>query len=451
MTPAIPTGEIIELLVALIRNRCVNDGTPDSGHEERSVATLEAYFGIDGAVVEPHPGRRSVVYRVPGTTPGAPTLAFLPHLDVVPADPGEWAVDPFAGERSDGFVWGRGAVDMLDLTAAMAAVFRRHLRGEAPRLPGDLVFAAVADEEAGGRLGAEHLVTEHWELVACDHLLTEVAGPALGSRSRRVVPVTVAEKGPAWRRLRARGRTGHASQPHGARNALLPVARAVTRLGEAGGPVHIGDEWRRFVAAMPVSESRRAELVDPDRIDAAVARLALDDPAFASWVHACTHLTVTPTLLGAGTKANVIPDLAEADIDVRTLPGQDARAVDDHFRKVLGPATTEEVETERVLEFPANGSPPSGVLWEAIGDAVEAATGSRALAPALTPVATDARFFRARGVVAYGVGLFDDRIGFGEMLRMFHGPDERVSERSLELTTRLLADVVARYGARVAS
>ena len=157
------TKETIPLLQEMIRNACVNDGTPDSGHEHRSVTTLQDYFGRGGTIVEPHPGRQSVVYRVPGKDPNAPTLALLPHLDVVPVTEESWHHDPFGGEVIDGSVWGRGAVDMLNLTAAMAVVFRPYLTGELEPLPGDLVFAAVADEEAGGALGAGHLVAEHWD------------------------------------------------------------------------------------------------------------------------------------------------------------------------------------------------------------------------------------------------------------------------------------------------
>jgi acetylornithine deacetylase/succinyl-diaminopimelate desuccinylase-like protein len=146
----------------------------------------------------------------------------------------------------------------------------------------------------------------------------------------------------------------------------------------------------------------------------------------------------------------VIPDEGVGDVDVRILPGQDQAAVDDHFRKALGPSLSEEVEIESVLEFPANGSPPSGVLWESIADAAETVTGTRSLIPSMTPVSTDARFFRARGVPAYGVGWFDDRLTFGEMLSAFHGVDERVSVDSVGLTTGFLADVVAAFGRRTA-
>ena len=442
----IEAAEVAELLVALIRNECVNDGSITSGHEERSVATLVEYLDAAGTIVEPSPGRASVVFRVPGRVPGAPRLLLIPHLDVVPADPADWQQDPFAGVVEDGVVWGRGAVDMLNVTAAMAAVFRRYLHGEIPPLPGDLILAAVADEEAGGVLGAHHLVEHRWDLVGCEYALTEVAAPAFPTEQGPIIPVTVAEKGPAWRRLRATGRGGHGSQPFGVDNALLPVAAAIDRLGRAETPIVISDEWRRFVADLPIPDSVRRRLLNPDQVDTVLAEIAATNPLFARWAHACTHMTVSATSLRAGVKANVIPDTAVAELDVRLLPGQDAADLDTHMRKTLGPELTDRVTVEPVLDQAATCSAASGPLWQAIGDAADETIGVHRLAAALSPVATDARFFRARGVTAYGVGIFDDTMSFGEMLAMFHGVDERVTVESLGLTANFLARTVAAFG-----
>lgn len=448
----IPRGEVVDLLVEMIKNACVNDGSPDGGHEHRNVATLAAYLGEPGFIAEPHPGRQSVVYRVPGTEPGAPRLLLIPHLDVVPAGGAGWSRDPFAGERSDGYIWGRGAVDMLNVTAAMAAVFRRYLVGDLPPLPGDLIFAGVADEEAGGVYGAAHLVEDHYELVECEYALTEVAAPSFRSEGGSILPVTVAEKGPAWKRLTASGTPGHGSQPYGTHNALIPIAEATARLALERTPVSMSEEWRAFVDSLELPRMLRDELLDPERIDDAVDRLAVDDLPFARWVHACTHLTITPTKFDGGVKINVVPEAAEAFVDIRRAPGQDEASVDSHLRKVLGPALYDEIEITPVMEeHAANSSPAEGVLWEAIGDAAEALTGSRLLAPAIVPVGTDARFFRQRGTVAYGVGMFDEHAEFGAMLSMFHGNDERVSEESLDLTTQMIGTTLERFRVRVSS
>lgn len=443
------TEEVVGLLVDLIRNACVNDGTVESGGEERSVATLAHYLGAAGTVVEPRPGRASVVYRVPGRVAGAPRLLLIPHLDVVPANPAEWRHPPFAAVLDEGFIWGRGAVDMLNVTAAMAAVFRRYLQGELAPLAGDLILAAVADEEAGGILGAHHLVENHWDLVACEFALTEVAAPAFPGSAGPIIPVTVAEKGPAWRRLRSSGRTGHGSQPYGAENALLPLAAAIDLLGRESTPIVISEEWSGFVADLPIAEDTRRRLLDPDQIDEVISEIAVTDPTFARWAHACTHMTVAPTSLHAGVKANVIPDEAVGEIDVRLLPGQDRGDLDAHLRKVLGPDLSDRIAVEPVLDQPATRSEASGPLWRAIGDAAATLVGPHQLAAALSPVATDARFLRARGVTAYGVGLFDESMTFGDMLSMFHGVDERVSVASVGLTANFLAETVAAFGRQI--
>lgn len=438
----------VELLRTLIRNRCVNDGTPESGHEYRSVGTLVDYLGAPGEVIEPVTGRQSLVYRIPGSDPDAPSLALVPHLDVVPVSPAGWSVDPFAAEESDGLIWGRGAVDMLNVTAAMATVARPYITGE-KRLAGDLVLAAVADEENSGILGAKLLVEEHWDLVRADYLLTEVAYPALQTEAGKVYPVSVGEKGPYWTTIRSRGTAGHGSAPYGRDNALEPMVKALHGLFTTPMPVAITEEWRRFVAEMGLDPDTAAALVDPDRVDGAIERLAVDDPTFARYVHAATHLTVSPNEVTGGVKTNVIPDAAEAHVDLRALPGMDRDYVDQHLRKAMGSAA-DHVSLEPTADHPPNSSPTANVLWQAITDGIESHTGSRRVAPALMTVATDARFWRQRGTVAYGVGLFDDRIGFGEFLSLFHGHDERVSVDSVLLTTQLLGTVLDRYGELIA-
>ncbi len=439
--------EALQLLQQLIRNACVNDGTPDSGDEWRSVETLADFFGVAGTVVEPHPGRQSVIYRVAGTDPSAPTLTLLPHLDVVPVTAESWDQDPFGGEIIDGFVWGRGAVDMLNLTAAMATVFRDYLTAERPPLPGDLIFAAVADEEAGGSLGAGNLVANHWDLVGCDYLLTEVATPGFRTPQGLTLPVTVAEKGPAWRTLQLAGTPGHGSQPYDTDNALVGLAEAITRLTETPSPVDISESWVRFISSIGLDPHLAERLTDPDQLDGALEEL--DDRGFARWAHACTHLTIAPTLLQSGTKQNTIPDSGDASLDVRLTPGQDKATLDDHFRKALGPALAEQIDIIPDLDFPATASEASGPLWDAIGDAAGAIAGPTTLVPMLTPVLTDGRFFRQRGVTAYGVGLFDDATPFSESLGMFHGNNERVSVASVSLTTELLTLTLNNFGARL--
>lgn len=434
----------IELLQRLIRNACVNDGTVGSGHEFKSVATLQEFFGVEGTVFETAPGRQSLVYRVEGSVADAPSLALAPHLDVVPADPGGWSRDPFGAEVVDGWVYGRGAVDMLNVTSAMAVAAKPYITGE--KSPGgDLVFAAVADEESGGAYGAQPLVADHWDLVGADYLLTEVAYPALGSGPGATIPVSVGEKGAFWSILKATGTPGHGSAPYGADNALQKLVRALGGIFESDAPVTITDQWRNFVGELVLSDDLKADLVDPDRVDDAIDRIALEDPLFARYAHAATRLTVSPNRALAGTKTNTIADKARSEVDIRALTGTGRVDIDVYLRKAMGTAS-DEVEIEPVMDMEATHSPEGTHLWQVISDTVEDIEGHRNLIPTTMTVATDARFFRQKGTVAYGVGLFDGRTTFSEMLSLFHGHDERVSVVSVEKTTRLYEGVLERFG-----
>jgi acetylornithine deacetylase/succinyl-diaminopimelate desuccinylase-like protein len=246
----------VDLLQTLIRNQCVNDGTPGSGFEARSVESLADYLGVRGEVFEPMPGRQSVVYRVPGFDPEAPSLALVPHLDVVIVERDGWSVDPFAAEIIDGFVYGRGAVDMLNVAAAMTVAVRPYLTGEKkPR--GDLLFCAVADEENGGRLGAMPLVNDRWDLVRADYLLTEVAYPGISADGQRAVPVSVGEKGAYWSILETTGSPGHGSLPYATDNALEKLVSALVGVIETPVPAEITEGWVSFVENLGLSEEVR--------------------------------------------------------------------------------------------------------------------------------------------------------------------------------------------------
>ena len=437
------THETVPLLQTLIRNECVNDGTPESGHEHRSVATLQEYFGVEGEIFEKREGRQSLIYRVRGSDPDAPSLGLSPHLDVVPVEESGWSHPPFGAEIIDGYVFGRGAVDMLNVTAAMAVAARPYIRGEIePR--GDLLFVALADEEAGGALGAMPLVEERWDHVAVDYMLTEVAYPHVSYASEPAVPVATGEKGAFWSLLKSKGTPGHGSAPFMADNALEKMVTAVHGIFSEPMPVVITHEWREFVASLDLADDMKEALVDPDRVDDALETFAVEDPLFARYAHAVTHLTISPNMLDAGVKANVIASQATANVDIRALPGTDRAFVDSYLYKAMGSAR-DEIDIEPIQDFEATSSPVDNPLWEAIADTVEDIEGHRRLLPTIMNVATDARFWRKRGTVAYGVGLYDGRMDFSEMLALFHGHDERVSVESVSRTTEMYRQIFERF------
>lgn len=430
-----PTNIVTDLLQHLIRNRCVNDGAVASGNEARSVDVLRAFLdggGLDVEVVEPQPGRASLVARIEGSDPDAPSLLLLGHTDVVPANEERWQRDPFGGELVDGEVWGRGAVDMLNLTASMA-VAMRSLADDGFRPRGTLVFAAVADEEALGTWGADHLVQEHADAVLADYVITEAGGFPLESPSGTKLPVIVGEKGSWWCTLRVRGTPGHASQPYRTDNALVTAAEVVRRLATFRPPTVLHDVWRRFLESMGYPDELVAPLLDESRFLDALEALPT---GMARQFHACTHTTIAPTVVHGGTKTNVIPDTVDLEVDIRTLPGQ----VEADVRRLLDEALGDLAERVEVLashDDPSTASPADTPLWDTFERVIRGPYPDAALVPYLTVGATDARFFRRAGQTAYGFGLFSRRLTLEDYGTMFHGDDERVDVESLRLSTDL--------------
>ena len=227
------------------------------GEDQRCAQTYLQGSGLDIEVYEPDhaPGRTSLVARIEGTDPAAPTLCLMGHTDVVPVNPATWTRDPFGGELVKGEVWGRGALDMLNLTASQAVVLKTLAkRGWRPR--GTLVYLACADEEAGGALGAGHVCKQHWDSLRADYLLTENGGTVSEHDGQTNVVVHVGEKGVAWRRLRVKGTPGHGSMPYGADNALIKAAQVVTRLADYRPSPYVSDLWRTFVGTLDVDARR---------------------------------------------------------------------------------------------------------------------------------------------------------------------------------------------------
>ncbi|MGD0809288.1 MAG: M20/M25/M40 family metallo-hydrolase [Acidimicrobiales bacterium] len=434
-------GEATELLQRLIQNHCVNDGTAASGGEVRNSELLAHYLigaGIELERFESAPGRESLVARIDGSDPTAPSLCLMGHTDVVPVNPAGWHEDPFGGELINGEVWGRGAIDMLNITATMAVAFKRLVHsGFRPR--GSLTYFAVADEEAGGRLGAEWMVDNHWDAVASDYVLTEIGGwsDLPGDGSRRIV-VNVAEKGLAWRRLTVKGTPGHGSMPYRTDNALVTAAEVVKRISDYRPAPWVGDLWLEQLAGLDLPESTKRALSDPATLDDALAELPA---ALARGCHAVTHTTFSPNVAHGGEKTNTIPDHVVLEVDVRTLAGQTPEEVDGHLRTALGDLANR-VEISSLQQYSSTRSGTDNRLWEALGHQVDAVYPGAQLSPAILVGATDARFFRDKGSVAMGAALYSPEVTFETFAGRFHGNDERVDIASLGLSTELWTGVV---------
>jgi acetylornithine deacetylase/succinyl-diaminopimelate desuccinylase-like protein len=353
------------------------------------------------------------------------------HTDVVPVTPDGWSRDPFGAELVDGFVWGRGAVDMLNLTATQAVAMRRlAASGFTPQ--GTLIYLAVADEEAQGTWGARWLLEHERDAVMADYVLTEAGGFRVpGADGRTRLPVLTEEKGPFWSKLVVRGTPGHGSQPYRTDNALVKAAEIVRRLAEYDTPAQIGDTFRQAARELyPAGIADR--VIDPDQIEMLTAELPV---GLARLMHACTHTTFAPTIAHAGTKTNVIPDYAEVEVDIRTLPGQSAGDVRGLLDDALGDLVDEvEITSHEDL---ATASPLDTPLWDALERVTGRMVPDSGLVPMIMAGATDNRYFRRAGAVGYGFGLFSERLHYEDYGLMFHGNDERVDVESLGLSTQL--------------
>jgi acetylornithine deacetylase/succinyl-diaminopimelate desuccinylase-like protein len=438
------TGETVDLLQRLIRNRCVNDGTVMSGQEVRNSDALLSYLegsGLDVEVYQPAhaPGRASLVARIEGRDPKAPTLCLMGHTDVVPVNPKTWTHDPFGGELINGEVWGRGAIDMLNLTASQAVALKTLARkpgGWRPR--GTLVYLACADEEAGGALGAGHVVERHWDALRADYCLTENGGTVnRGRDGADAVTVHVGEKGVAWRRLRVKGTPGHGSMPYGSDNALVKAAQVVSRLADYRPSPYLDDLWRTFVDTLPLDPEMKAALTDPDRVEESIAKLS---PNLARLAWSATHTTFSPNVCHGGVKTNVIPDTIDVEVDIRTVPGDTDDEVRRHLDKALG-GLADEIEFEPLFSKPASVSPTGTPLWDVLHRVVSAHYPGARLLPRMIVGFTDAPYFRQKGAVAYGFGLFSRTLTAEAMSGRFHGNDERIDVESLALTTQAWIEV----------
>ena len=439
------TNMTVDLLREMIRNECVNDGRVESGEEVRNSDLLQTYLegaGLDVETFEPQPGRKSMVARIEGTDPDAPAVCLMGHTDVVPVSPDGWHKDPFGGELIDGEVWGRGAVDMLCLTSSMAVAFKE-LATSNFRPKGDLVYFGVADEEAGGKWGAKWIADNHWDAIKSDFVLTEFGGFPTDTANGQAITICVAEKGLGWQRLHVKGTPGHGSRPYGSDNALVRAAEVVRRLSEYRPTPQVHDLWKVQVDNLPVDDDMKHRLLDPAALDDALADLTREGGVAS--LHACCHTTFSPNVIHGGVKTNVIPDEVFVEVDIRTLPGETAEDVQTHLRTALGDELYDGLDVEPIQEDASTASPVDTHMWDVLADIIAEAHPGSPLQPGLIVGGTDARFFREKGAVAYGAGLFSPKVTYETFAKRFHGHDERVDVESLGLSTQLWIDVAHRF------
>jgi acetylornithine deacetylase/succinyl-diaminopimelate desuccinylase-like protein len=421
-----PADEVVEVCRELIRIDTTNYGDQEGPGERKAaeyVAELLDEVGIESRIYESEPGRTSVVARWGGASQDRPGLLLHGHLDVVPAAAEDWQVDPFSGEIRDGYLWGRGAVDMKDFDAMLLSLVRARARaGAVPERP--LVLCFTADEEAGGHKGAEILVRDHpEEFEGCTEAVGEVGGFSATVRGRRMYLIEAAEKGMAWMRLRARGRAGHGSMIN-RENAVTELATAVARIGAHEWPVRLTPTMQTLLASV-------AELAGTEATPENAEALVDEFGTATRMLGAVLRNTTNPTMLGAGYKVNVVPTEATAHVDGRFLPGYE-----DEFFATLAELCGEGIEVDYVSNQPPWEMPYDGDLVEAMGRSILAEDPDALVAPYLMSGGTDAKHFIKLGMRSYGftpLRLPHDL----DFTALFHGIDERVPVDALEFGARV--------------
>ncbi|MEW5717562.1 MAG: M20/M25/M40 family metallo-hydrolase [Chloroflexota bacterium] len=420
------------------------DTSNPPGNETRAAEYLATVFkreGIEPTVLEAAPGRGNVIARLKGDGRAAPLL-LMAHLDVVPVEADKWEHPPFDAEIVDGYIWGRGTLDTKDLVAAELMVMLL-LKREGKPLARDIIFMANADEEAGGRLGAGWIVEKHPELIRAEYAINEGAGFAFEFLGQRFFTCQTSEKGTARFTMRTHGRPGHGSQPH-PDNAVLKLADAIQKIGAAreAFPHHATKSVRDFFEgiAARVDQKYRADvlaLLDAKKYSAAMKRLPIDD-GMRSMLYAMLHNTVTPTMLNAGTKVNVIPSVAEARCDARLIPGQTPDDLLRELRAAIGDRVEIAFEDTRLGREADHKTP----LFDTITRVLARHEPRASVLPLLVVGATDARHVTKLGTQVYG---FRPMIAPMEELDTVHGHNERVSVDNMLFGTRVLYDVVSEF------
>jgi acetylornithine deacetylase/succinyl-diaminopimelate desuccinylase-like protein len=431
-TPDSGLPEVVRVAQDLIRFDTTNWGGGRAAGEREAAEYVGAYLeslGLQPEYFEPIPRRTNVMARVAGRNSDKPALVLHGHLDVVPAMAEDWSVDPFAGEIRDGMLWGRGAVDMKDMDAMILTSVAEILRaGEQPER--DLVLVFFADEENGGIEGSHLVVTARPEWFSgATEAISEVGGYSIAVGDRRAYLLQVGEKALVWLRLRARGRAGHGSRVH-PDNAVTRVAEAVAALGRTEWPVQLTATTTTMLEAL--RELAGSAELGPD------ALATLTGPA-EGFIRSTLRTTTNPTGLAAGYKHNVIPDVAEALIDVRTLPGREDEALAD-IRRIVGDG----VEIEIVVRDIGLEVPFSGDLVDAMVGALERADPGVPVIPYLMGGGTDNKALSSLGIEGYGFAPLRLPADL-DFTGMFHGVDERVPLDALAFGQRVLTDLLRTY------
>ena len=440
--------EVTNFLSGLIRVNTTNPSGNETVAAKYTAKTLEK-DDFKCEILESAQGRASIITRLKGAGE-KPSLLLLSHLDVVAANPKEWSVDPFGGTVKDGFVWGRGALDMKGM-AAIEVMALKLLKRNKVKLKGDVILAATADEEKGGEAGAGWLVKNHPKKVCADFVLNEGGGMEIRKKNKSMFTINTAEKGITWFRIRAKGRPGHGSVPTAADNAILRMNKVIDKLGNYRAKIKIVPTVKQFLTVTAeqnktLKQGLPALLKKPETGDKIMDKLAKEDRYLAEGIRSALRMTVTPTIIHGGVKENIIPSECEAVFDCRVLPGQMPDDALKELKGLLKDVGLDKLEFEIIQANEPTESPVKTPLYNLIVKILKKYDPHCLVAPTLLTGGTDSRFFRRKGSVCYGFHpIRADLLSYSEMQETIHGIDERISVSNLVFGTSVLYETIERF------
>lgn len=440
--------EVTSLLQKLIQ---INTTNPP-GNETAAAQLLSRELSNEGfecEIIESKPSRGNIITRLKGTGEG-PSLLLLSHLDVVAANPNEWSVNPFSGEVKDGFVWGRGALDMKSMTA-IEVMTMKFLKRTNVKPKGDILLAATADEEKGGFDGAGYLMAKYKDKIYADYVLNEGGGTAVSTRNGNVFTVNAAEKGILWFKIKAKGIPGHGSTPNLADNAVLRMNRVINKLVNYVPKIRFIPTVKGYLEEIAKKDPALQKpfnemLANPEHSEQILDALAGQGEPLAEEIRPRIKMTLTPTRISGGVKENIVPSECEAIFDCRLLPGQTVEETLSLIKSLLIDVGLENLSFEIIQAHEGSESPMQTPLYAAISSVLREFEPNCSVSPTLMTGGSDSHFFREAGSVCYGFHpMHPEPPVNGRFIKREHGIDERISVDNLVFGTSVMFETVKKF------
>ncbi|MBD3230839.1 MAG: M20/M25/M40 family metallo-hydrolase [Candidatus Lokiarchaeota archaeon] len=434
--------EVVSILQDLIR---IDTSNPP-GNELKAAKYLEKLLSKEGfkcEIFESDENRGNIYTEIKGEDENLPILLLLNHLDVVPANKEKWEVDPFSGDLIDDFIWGRGALDMKGTVAAQVfAVIALKRANIKPKRT--IKYLSVADEEAAGNYGAKFMTENHWEKIKATYVICEGGGFKIPVRRFDKYTLQVAEKGPFWSKIKVKGEAAHGSTPRSGVNALTKMSKIITKIDNHNIPVKITKPYKTMINNLDINFFFKFLMKNSFTVMPIINAISKMFPILKTFIEPLVKMNITPTMCKSGTKVNVIPDEAEAQLDCRLLPGMTKDDLMNQLKHILGEKLFSELEIIPIQWDEGSFNEIDNDFYEKISEIIGEIDKDGEVLPFMVPGTTDNRYFRWKGSVAYGFHPMIADMDFEEMSKLAHGKNERISVNNLKLGTefyyRLIKD-----------